>query len=281
MRSFPIKFALLPLAGLASAAPQGGVLGAIGGAVGKKPIPPSDDPFYLPPAGFESAKPGQILNSRPVPSALSLFQLIPLQLKGAYQLLYRTTDARGNPTVTVTTVLVPKNADPKKVVSYQVAEDSGGEINCAPSYTLQTGSEATYAGTGGIEAALIAAALNQGWIVSSPDWEGPKSTFVDGLGAGQATLDSIRAALSSENITSVSPQAKVQMWGYSGGALASEWASELQTTYAPEVPIIGQVLGGVTPNVTSVIDTINKGLFAGIAAAGILGLGSAYPDFGA
>lgn len=104
MRSSAIKIALLTLAGVTTAAPQGGVLGAIGGLVGKKPIPPSDDPFYTPPAGFESAKPGQILNSRPVPSALSLFQLIPLQLKGAYQLLYRTTDALGNPSATVTTV---------------------------------------------------------------------------------------------------------------------------------------------------------------------------------
>jgi hypothetical protein len=130
------------------------------------------------------------------------------------------------------------------VVNYQVAEDSGGEINCAPSYTLQTGSDSKYAGTGGIEAALIAAALNQGWIVNSPDWEGPKSTFVDGFGAGQATLDSIRAALASESITGVSPQAKIQLWGYSGGALASEWASELQKSYAPETPIIGMALGG-------------------------------------
>lgn len=278
MKTSSIKLALFALAGFASAAPQGLVRQLLGGS---KPIPPSDDPFYTPPAGFESAKPGAILRSRAVPSALSLFQLIPLNLKGSWQLLYRTTDALGNPTATVTTVLVPKNADPKKLVSYQVAEDSGGEINCAPSYTLQTGSNTTYAGTGGIEAALIAAALNQGWIVNTPDWEGPKSTFVAGLQAGYATLDSIRAALASGSTTSVSSDAKVQMWGYSGGALASEWAAELQTSYAPEIPFVGMAIGGVTPNVENVFNTINKGLFAGLSAAGFLGLGNAYPDFGA
>lgn len=280
MRSSHIKFVLFALASVAAAFPQGGVLGAIGGFVGKKPIPPSDDPFYLPPQGFESAKPGQILNSRPVPAGVALLNLVPLQLKGSWQLLYRTSDAQGKPTVTVTTVLVPFNADPKKVINYQVAEDSGGEINCAPSYAIQNQAALKDPGTANIEAALIAAALNQGWIVNSPDWEGPKSTFVAGFQAGYATLDSIRAALASESITGVSPQAKVQMWGYSGGALASEWASELQVKYYPEAPIIGMAIGGVTPNVTNVFNRINKGPFAGIAAAGFLGLGNAYPEFG-
>jgi hypothetical protein len=273
MKISSIKFAILALAGLASAAPSSSLFG-------RATAPPSEDPFYIAPSGYESSAPGTILRSRPVPGALSLFQTIPLNLKGAWQLLYRTTDSMGNPIATVTTVLVPKNADPKKLVSYQVAEDSGGQINCAPSYTLQTGSEAIYAGTGGIEAALIAAALNQGWIVNSPDWEGPKSTFIAGKQAGYATLDSIRAALSSGKTTSVSSDAKVQMWGYSGGALASEWAAELQTRYAPEIPFVGMAVGGLTPNVSNVLTTISGGLFAGIAAAGFIGLGNAYPDFG-
>jgi len=214
MKSSLIQFALVAFAGLASAAPQGGVLGAITGVVGPRPIKPSDDPFYTPAAGFESAKPGAILRTRPVPNALSLLQTIPLQLQGAYQILYRTTDAMGNATATVTTILIPKNADFKKVVSYQVAEDSGGQINCAPSYGLQSGSDIEFSGTANIESALIAAALNQGWVVNTPDWEGPKSTFIDGIGAGQATLDSIRAALASGSFTNISPEAKVQMWGY-------------------------------------------------------------------
>ncbi|KAI4952479.1 hypothetical protein J4E91_002950 [Alternaria rosae] len=74
--------------------------------------------------------------------------------------------------------------------------------------------------------------------------------------------------------------AKVQMWGYSGGALASEWAAELQANYAPEIPFVSMAIGGVTPDVNNVFTTINKGLFAGIAAAGFIGLGNANPDFG-
>jgi len=68
------------------------------------------------------------------------------------------------------------------------------------------------------------------------------------------------------------------MWGYSGGALASEWAAELQTKYAPEISFVGMAIGSVTPNVEIVFNTINKGLFAGqpgLSAAGFLGLGNA------
>lgn len=114
------------------------------------PIPPAQDPFYQPPAGYENAAPGTILRSRPAPAKLTALSLVPLNIKQVTQLLYRTTNALGQPEVTVSTVMVPENASYDKVVSYQVAEDSGGQINCAPSYTLQTGSQSIYAGTGDV-----------------------------------------------------------------------------------------------------------------------------------
>jgi hypothetical protein len=69
------------------------------------------------------------------------------------------------------------------------------------------------------------------------------------------------------------------MWGYSGGALASEFAAELQANYAPEINFVGTAIGGTTPNITNVYNTINNGLFAGLNTAGILSLAKAYPNF--
>merc|ERR1712014_334398 len=112
-------------------------------------------------------------------------------------------------------------------------------------------------------------------------WEGPNSTFIEGFQAGQATLDSVRAVLSSENITGVQSDAKVTMWGYSGGALASEWAMELQASYAPELEFVGAAIGGVTPNVPNVYRSINNGPFAGLAGAGLIGMARAFPEFDA
>ncbi|OBT61475.1 hypothetical protein VE03_09340 [Pseudogymnoascus sp. 23342-1-I1] len=244
------------------------------------PIYPSDDPFYSPPDGYESSAPGTILRSRTVPNPLSLLTILPINIQGAYQLLYRTTDSLGNAQAAVTTVIVPHNADTTKLLSYQFAEDAAW-VNCAPSYAIQEGAEFLNTGSSVAEILLVIAALNQGWIVNTPDYEGPQAAFTSGIQAGQATLDSIRAALASGDITGVSSSATYQMWGYSGGSLASEWAAELQPTYAPELNFAGVALNSLVPNITTVLTTINKGPFAGFAPAGFLGLASAYPDLAA
>lgn len=50
-----------------------------------------------------------------------------------------------------------------------------------------------------------------------PDYEGPGSYFTVGAMAGHGVLDSIRAVLSTTNTTKLQADAKVQIWGYSGG----------------------------------------------------------------
>jgi hypothetical protein len=237
---------------------------------------PQNDPFYSPPAGYESAAPGAILRTRVIPNKLAAFSTFPQNIANAWQILYRTNDVAGNAEATVTTVLEPHNADNTKVLSYQVAEDSSYAA-CAPSYTLQQG-----VGFDGIvtqaELLFMDAALERGWYVVTPDYEGPKSSFTVGLQAGQATLDSIRAVLASTNLTNIQANASVALWGYSGGALASGWAAELQPTYAPELNIIGAALGGTPVDLNATLTAVNKGPFVGLVPAGILGLASQYPE---
>lgn len=200
------------------------------------PLPPQSDPFYRPPSGFGSTAPGTILRTREVSAAA--FGALPQKVR-AWQLLYRTTDTQGAPEATVTTVLEPDAAatTPRPLLSYQVAEDSAAP-QCAISYQLQQG-----AGNANIvaqaEILLIDAGLQHGWAVTVPDYEGPKSAYVAGRQAGQAVLDGIRA---TENFTPAGlegTKTNVGIWGYSGGALASGWAAELQPGYAPELNIKG------------------------------------------
>lgn len=68
------------------------------------------------------------------------------------------------------------------------------------------------------------------------------------------------------------------MWGYSGGALASEWAAELQVQYAPELNFAGAALGGLTPNTTTVMKACSGQLCAGLTPPGIIGLASQFPE---
>jgi hypothetical protein len=55
----------------------------------------------------------------------------------------------------------------------------------------------------------------------------------------------LKAALAS-SATGLSSTKKIAMIGYSGGAIATEWAAELAPTYAPAVnsKLVGATMGG-------------------------------------
>ncbi|XWW99838.1 hypothetical protein V2A60_007852 [Cordyceps javanica] len=244
------------------------------------PIIPSQDMFYGIPSSIESVPPGTILRHRTPPAPVAAFGLDPVRLAAAYQLQYRTADGLGTPTAAVLTVMVPHGANMQQVLSYQVAEDAASP-DCAPSYGLLRGS-ATGPLEGTIltqaEILLIEAALEQGWVVILPDYEGPDALYLSHRLAGQATLDGIRAALHSGPVTGIDGNATVAMWGYSAGSGATAWAAEIQPTYAPELRIAGAAMGGTTPNITNVVTTTNGGPFAGLIPTGIMGLSKQYPE---
>lgn len=245
------------------------------------PERPSDDAFYAVPSAAELAKvkAGDILHHRTPPLPISALGIKPLNLKSSYQLLYKTVDSLGNDTATVLTVIVPNNADYRKVVSYQVAEDAPF-INCAPSYALQLGSNNKLFGSiiTKAELALVDALLQQGWVVIMPDHEGPKGAWLARENAAHSILDGMRAAINSASFTEIQKDAIFAMWGYSGGAITSGAAAELKDKYAPELKIVGAALGGPAPDIRSVVDTCNKGVYAGIIAGGIMGLTQQYPS---
>ncbi len=123
-----------------------GVTGTVQGAfaASEEVPPPSADPFYTPPPHLASFKPGKILRHRKVTiSGVS-------NASAAYQLLYRTTDAKGKPIATVTTLALPSEPapGPPDLVSIHHAYDSL-TLSCAPSYTLRTG-QVTGVGDAGI-----------------------------------------------------------------------------------------------------------------------------------
>ncbi|MCJ1449269.1 MAG: hypothetical protein MMC23_009789 [Stictis urceolatum] len=229
------------------------------------PSLPSDDPWYTAPNGFAGAAPGAILRVR---NAVGLSDVI-ANCSMAYNILYRTTDSNYMPSWAVTTVLVPDSSSRSSaytsrqsttaLLSQQLPYDSA-DVNESPSYAL-------YAGN--VDPA-ITAALGLGWYVNVPDYEGPLASFTAGVQSGHATLDSVRAVLGNE--PSLGPTAKYVLNGYSGGALASEWAAELQVQYAPELNFAGASLGGLTPNITSVINTVNRTPYVGLVPNGIIGL---------
>lgn len=219
----------------------------------KDPIPPLQDPWYTAPNGFEQAKAGTVLRLREAPGNITS---LVTNCSAAYNILYRTTNSRYRPDWAVTTVLVPDTKTPA-LLSYQIPYDSAF-LDASPSYALYSKDSTAYY-------AEISASLSYGWFVNIPDYEGPLASFTAGVQSGHATIDSIRAVLNVNKKLGLAKDARYAMWGYSGGALASEWAAELQVQYAPEMNFSGAALGGLTPNVTSVLFTINKTPGAGLA----------------
>ncbi|KAK0750914.1 secretory lipase-domain-containing protein [Schizothecium vesticola] len=241
------------------------------------PLPPSLDPWYRAPdaVAWQPTPPGTVLKVRAAPF---LNRTIGNALT-AYQILYRTTDSQHDPSWAVTTLLVPvwqarcsttaTHLCAHAVLSYQIPYDTCN-VDASPSYGLNVVGEPY---------GEIRDALGLGWFVSVPDYEGPLASYAAGLQAGHATLDSVRAVMQVAGVFGLRMDvAKVALWGYSGGALASEWAAELAGQYAPKLVIAGVALGGLTPNVTSVTDYINGGECAGLIPAGLLGIASQHPE---
>ena len=248
-----------------------------------KPIPPTKDDFYTQPHDFQTALPGTVLRYRVAPGNITA--LFPAASK-MYNILYRTSDALDRFSWAVTTLMVPENpykagaaeqADSCErqgtaLLSYQLAYDSCA-LDSSPSYSL-------YAKSAVPSEKDITSALELGWFVSVPDYEGPLASFGSGVQAGHGTLDAVRAVLSLARDNAeigLSPDAKSTLWGYSGGSVASEWAVELQGSYAPDLQLSGTVLGGVVANFETALHYLSGSPFAQDTVAALLGLTSQFP----
>ena len=239
--------------------------------------PPTADAWYKAPEGWQSAKPGDVLRIREhayptinIPNTIDTFQV-----------LYRTSDSLNNASWSVATVYIPKshhNCLPVSnatksgcshaMVVYNVPSDTVSP-DAAPSYLLQF--QEPYG--------EMRDMLARGWFIVVPDYEGPTAAFCAGVQAGHATLDATRAVLKVAGRFGLAMDCvKVGMWGYSGGAFAVGFASELAGTYAPELVIDAAVVGGLTPNISKVDMRMNKALTAGLFVASLYGVTVQQPE---
>lgn len=236
---------------------------------------PSQDPFYSYSGSrpLNAIAPGTVLRQRSVQVALGPGNATPV---GAEQLLYRTTGQRGQPTVTVTTVLTPATTPPlPRIVNYLSFYDGLGS-ECDPSYTLAGGDagDSTYQQEADEEQLLIGWYLSQGDIVTVPDFEGTHLAWMTGRESGYGALDGVRA---TESYLRVGPATEVGLAGYSGGAVAADWASELAPAYAPRLNLVGVAEGGIPANYVDHFAYINGSAEYSAAIPGeLLGLSRGY-----
>ncbi|MHB8438587.1 MAG: lipase family protein [Acidimicrobiales bacterium] len=235
------------------------------------PLPPNQDPFYAYSGPTEAH--GTVLSSRAVDLALGTVTTTPVH---AEQLLYATTDELGNPSVTATTVLVPTPISVAPHIVEYLSFYDGLSPLCDPSYTLAGGNpgSSTYEQEAEEEELLISWYLSQGDIVTVPDFEGEGQHWMAGLESGQAALDAIT---STESFLGLPSWTKVGLSGYSGGAVAANWASNVAPAYAPKLNLVGVAMGGIDANYLDMFNYINGNSEYSVAIpAMLLGLSRAY-----
>ncbi|HEX3433491.1 MAG TPA: lipase family protein [Solirubrobacteraceae bacterium] len=247
---------------------------ALGAPAARAALTPDQDPFYK----YEGAThlnritPGTVLKTRSVQLHVGGIG-VPIT---AVQLLYRSISELHRPTVNVTSVLLPPVKLSTSVLSYQSFYDSLSTAD-DPSYAITTGGFPG-AEIAQVESVLIAPALLAGETVVVPDTEGEEAVFSAGPVYGYNTLDSLRAALSS-SATGLTSTAKIGLAGYSGGAIATEWAAQEAPTYAPEINsnIVGAAMGGVLVEPAHNLKYVEgSGSWASIIPMSLVGLSRAF-----
>ncbi len=228
-------------------------------------------------------EPGSVIKTRTLPFHLSG---IPTPVT-AVQIMYRSTDALGAPSANITSVLRPPGPV-KGVLSYQSAYDSlnpedspsravAGDFrlfhltpkgrNIAVGNTLANG-----------ENSVLVPFLAAGYAVNIPDTEGQQANFAAGPEYGMNTLDSLRAAKAASS-TGIRKDAKIALAGYSGGAIASNWAAILGPQYAPDInrDLIGVAQGGLLVNPARNLSYASGSIgWGGVVGMAIVGIARAY-----
>ncbi|GAA3959563.1 hypothetical protein GCM10022231_19190 [Gordonia caeni] len=111
-----------------------------------------------------------------------------------------------------------------------------------------------------------------------PDHQGPRQAYAEPVTAGHIVLDSVRAAARFDHRRF--GESRVGMFGYSGGAIATNGAAKLIGSYAPELAprMVGAALGGVPADFQILVGSMNANLATGLFHAATFGIARERPE---
>ncbi|RZK96320.1 MAG: triacylglycerol lipase [Rhodococcus sp. (in: high G+C Gram-positive bacteria)] len=236
------------------------------------PSPILDDEFFVWPPNVADFAAGEIIRSREVTLRAFPNPLVPHR---AHQIMVRSNDSKDRPVPVTATVLVPAAEwtapGSRPVIAYNMPIDSLG-ARCTPSYKMLHDWQTLDLDIPPVLSLFLA----KNYAVLVPDHEGPRMAYSAGRMAGHAVLDSIRGVKQLPGFgLSDSP---VVATGYSGGAIATGWAAQLQPTYAPDVALAGAAAGGIPADFGLLRRTMNGQIGSGVYLSAVLGLAREYPE---
>lgn len=170
--------------------------------------------------------PGEIVRQEELATA-------PANGKG-WRILYRTQKHDGTPTFSSGLVFVPNNTNaeaPRPVVAWAHGTIGMGDA-CAPSRTAAP--PATIPGLSGM--------LERGWVVTATDYAGLGTPGIEGyLVGGDEARDVLNSVRAARNLPASQAGSTYGLWGHSQGGHSALFTSQLGTSYAPELKLVGTV----------------------------------------
>ncbi|WP_225630614.1 lipase family protein [Streptomyces solaniscabiei] len=226
--------------------------------------------FYTPPATLPDAD-GTLIRSEPLRLALSLPSIGGPLPGRATRLMYKSTDANGEPVAVTGAYIEPtarwRGDGPRPLVVVAPGTMGQGD-QCAASMGLEhplrlNGQTVSV----GYEDLSVYRLLARGVAVVVTDYAGLGTTdrlhtYVNRVDEAHAVLDAVRAARALDS-ASVTADSRVGLFGYSQGGGATAAAAELQPSYAPDVELAGTYAGAPPADLAKVTEAIDGSDLAG------------------
>ncbi|MEU9578349.1 lipase family protein [Streptomyces chilikensis] len=241
--------------------------------------------FYTPPAVLP-ARNGALVRTEPLPLAISLPSIGGPFPGTATRLMYRSTDSNGEPVAVTGAYIEPSAAwrggGARPLVAVAPGTMGQGD-ECAASKGLEhpvllEGDSVSV----GYEDLSIYRLLSSGIAVVVTDYAGLGATdrlhtYVNRVDGAHAVLDAVRAARSLPG-TSLRPESRIGLYGYSQGGGATAAAAELAASYAPDVQLAGTYSGAPPADLTETVKGIDGSALAGALGWSLNGFLQSRPD---
>lgn len=243
--------------------------------------------FYTPPDPIPDSLPGDVIRSEPSRLVLEPSGELGMIMATGTRIMYRSTDARGNPNVVTGTYFEPFNdwpgEGPRPLIVYGPGTQGQGD-QCAPSRQFNQGIHwSPYLDIAfNYEELFVATMVARGFAIVMTDYDGlgvigKMHTYVNRVAQGTAMLDAARAAKNLPG-TSLEPTGPVAFWGYSQGGGAAASAAEMAPMYAPELNVVGTYAGAPPADLKELLPYADGSLLVGAVAYALNSVIAAYPE---
>ncbi|WP_374243357.1 MULTISPECIES: lipase family protein [Mycobacterium] len=242
--------------------------------------------FYTPPDPLPGS-PGDLIKSEPSRLVLEPSGELGAIVADGTRIMYRSTDARGNPMAVTGTYFEPHNdwpgKGPRPLIVYGPGTQGQGD-QCAPSRQFNQGIhwspwlDVAF----NYEAMFVATMVARGFAIVMTDYQGLGTpglhTYVNRVAEGNAMLDAGRAAMKLPG-TSLDPHGPVAFWGYSQGGGAAASAAELASSYAPDLHVVGTYSGAPPADLKELFPYADGSALVGVVGYALNSVITSYPEF--